>query len=79
MEEITEKQIQYKLRKSIKGLFSDHPEVRAEAVEALKIAWEYDQPCFNLGELAAHTPEAAALSAMRRSTIKEFIDWIEKI
>ncbi len=67
------------LRRRVKTLFSDNEVVRADAQEALKEAWNFDEPSFNLDELASMDTQAATLAAMRRDTIKEVITWITKI
>lgn len=68
-----------KAREKIKRLFSTNPEVRADAVNELKKAWNYESPAFDLEEIAQHGPQAASLTAMRRDTIKEVIDWFIKL
>jgi glucose dehydrogenase len=78
-EQLAQKRKDADRRDRIKRLFSDIPEVRADAIDALKEAWDFDTPCFNLEELANCNPQAATLTAMRRDTIKEVITWITKI
>jgi hypothetical protein len=45
----------------------------------LKEAWDFDEPSFNMGELATMDPQAATLAAMRRDAVKEVITWLTKI
>lgn len=75
-EELATKRANAKMRADIKGLFSQVPEVRLDAIDALKAAWNYDEPSFNLAEIAEHGPESATLTAMRRDTYKEVINWL---
>lgn len=78
-EELTRRQQDAARRDRIKRLFSDIPEVRQDAIDALKEAWAFDSPCFDMEELAQFNPQAATLAAMRRDTIKEVITWLTKI
>lgn len=78
-EQVTALQADATRRDRIKKLFSNVPEVRADAVDALKEAWAYDQPAFNLEEISQFGPEAASLAAMRRDATREFIDWLLKL
>lgn len=66
-------------REKVRGLFSDNAEVKKDAIDALKEAWSFDEPSFDLTELATMPPEAAALAAMRRDSYKELITWLTKI
>ena len=67
------------LRKKAKGLFSEIPEVRADAIDALKESWAFDEPSFNLGELATFPPENCNIMAARRDGYKEIITWLTKL
>jgi hypothetical protein len=78
-EELVQRRANAKLRERTKRIFSTDPVVRADAHEALKEAWHFDQPSFDLDELAAVNIQAAVLAAMRRDTIKEVITWITKL
>lgn len=78
-EELSARRADAQRRDRIKRLFSSIPEVREDAIDALKEAWAYDTPAFDLTEIAEHGPEAASLAAMRRDAAREFIDWITKI
>ena len=78
-EELAQKRADANLRERIKGLFSGVPQKREDAIEALKEAWNFDDPSFDLEELATMDPQAVALSAMRRDTYKEIITWLSKI
>lgn len=75
-EELSAKRAESQMREKIKGLFSQIPEVRADAIDALKQAWNYDAASFDLSEIAEHGPQAASLSAMRRDTYREVITWL---
>ena len=78
-EELERKRADANLRQRIRKLFSENQTVREDAIEALKEAWNFDDPSFDLGELATMDPQAVALSAMRRDTYKELITWLTKI
>lgn len=78
-EELTRRREDAARRDRIKRLFSDIPEVRQDAIDALKEAWAFDSPCFDMAELAECNPQAATLAAMRRDAIKEVITWIIKV
>ena len=78
-EELVAKRAEAQIRKNIRGLFSPITEVKADAVDALKEAWSFDEPSFDLGELATMDPQSAALAAMRRDSYKEIITWLIKI
>lgn len=78
-EELAQKRRDADLRERVCRIFSDNDTVRFDALDALKEAWCYNDPCFNLEELASMSPEASSLAAMRRSTVKEFIDWLAKL
>jgi hypothetical protein len=67
------------LRERIRRLFSQDTGVRADAVDALKEAWDFDDPSFNMGELATMDYHASTLAAMRRDSIKEVITWLTRI
>jgi hypothetical protein len=67
------------LRERIKFLFADTTLVKEDAAKALKEAWDYDAPSFDLEELATMNPQAATLAAMRRDTVKEVINWLTRI
>ena len=67
------------LRERIKFLFADTTLVKEDAQKALKEAWDYDAPSFDLDELATMNPQAATLAAMRRDTVKEVINWLTRI
>lgn len=78
-DELARKRADADLRERIKKLFSTDPLVRADAHEALKEAWNFDKPSFNMDELATMDPQASALAAMRRDTYKELITWLTKL
>ena len=78
-DELTQRREDAARRDRIKRLFSDIPEVRQDAIDAIKEAWAFDAPCFDMVELANHDPQAATLAAMRRDAIKEIITWLTKI
>ena len=67
------------LRERIRRLFSQDTGVRADAVDALKEAWNFDDSCFDMSELATMNYHASTLAAMRRDSIKEVITWLSKI
>jgi len=74
-----EKALDRARRKKAKGLFSEIPEVRADAIDALKDSWCFDEPCFDIGELASHPSENCAIMAARRDAHKEIITWLTKL
>ena len=78
-EVIAQKRRDANLRQRIPFMFDKNSVVREDAYDALKEAWSYDAPSFDLEELATMTTEAATLAAMRRDTIKEVINWLMKI
>ena len=78
-EELAKRRADAALRDRIKLLFADNAIVREDAQDALKQAWDYNSPCFSLDELATMNPQAAALAAMRRDTVKEVINWLTRI
>lgn len=78
-EELAQRRADAALRARIKKLFSEVPTVREDAVEALKEAWDFDKPSFDMGELATMDPQAATLAAMRRDAAKEVITWLSKL
>lgn len=67
------------MRKKVKGLFSEIPEVRADAIDNIKEAWCFDEPSFDIAELAAHPSENCAIMAARRDAHKEIITWLTKL
>jgi|SaaInlStandDraft_1057018.scaffolds.fasta_scaffold257237_2 hypothetical protein len=67
------------LRTKAKGLFSDIPEVKADAVDALKESWGFDEPSFRVEELAAHPSQNCAIMAARRDGHKEILSWLTKL
>jgi len=77
-EELDRKRRDAGLRQRIKMLFAENETVRDDAQKALKEAWNFDDPSFNLEEIAID-PQAGSLSAMRRDGIKEVITWLTKI
>ena len=77
--QITEKQAAARQRERISRLFSTNTEVRADAVDALKEAWAYDQPSFLVEELANNPAENCSLMAARRDGQKELITWLLKV
>jgi hypothetical protein len=78
-EELAQRRADSNLRTRIHRLFSENPEIREDAQEALKEAWNFDEPSFNMDELATMDPQAATLAAMRRDAVKEIITWLTKI
>ena len=66
-------------RQKIRGLFSEVPAARLDAIDTLKDAWEVEEPSFNQAELANFDPQAAILAAARRDAIKEVVTWITKL
>ena len=78
-EELKEQRAKARMRSSIKGLFSEIPEVRLEALDALKEAWSYDEPSFRTDELASAETQSAVIAAARRDGYKEIIAWLSKI
>lgn len=78
-EELARKRADANLRARIKKLFSEDLTVREDAQEALKEAWNFDEPSFNMVELASMDPQASTLAAMRRDTYKELITWLTKL
>tara|TARA_R110000850_G_C9996151_1_gene468205 strand:- start:39134 stop:39391 length:258 start_codon:yes stop_codon:yes gene_type:complete len=78
-EEVAQKRRDADLRQRIKFIFDPNLIVREDAHDALKEAWCIDEPSFDLGELATMDPQAATLSAMRRDSIKEVINWLLKL
>lgn len=67
------------LRKKAKGLFSDIPEVREDAIDAIKESWAFDEPSFRVEELASHSSENCSIMAARRDAHKEIITWLTKL
>lgn len=67
------------LRTRVKRIFSKEPTVRADAIEALKECWAYDEPSFRADELNACDPQAATLMAAKRDGQKEIITWLSRI
>lgn len=65
-------------RQKIRRLFSEHPEVRAEAVELLKECWNVDGPVFDLDEMR-ECPDTCSLMAAKRDGHKEVIQWLLKL
>ena len=78
-QELAQKRADANLRGRIKRLFSENPEVRLDAQEALKEAWNFDEPSFNMEELATMDPQSSTLAAMRRDAAKEVITWLIKL
>ena len=78
-QELAQKRADADMRGRIKGLFSENEIIRKDAIEALKKAWNFDEPSFDLGELATMDPQSASLSAMRRDGYKEIITWLTKL
>jgi hypothetical protein len=78
-EELARKRADADLRERIPRIFSSDPTVREDAHKALKEAWNFDEPSFNLGELATMDSQSAALAAMRRDSYKELITWLTKL
>lgn len=66
-------------REKVRGLFSQHPEVRADAIDALKKAWAYDDPSFRLEELANMPSDNCVIAAARRDGHKEILAWLFSI
>lgn len=75
----SQKQQNAALRSRIRRIFSENPEVKADAVEALRDAWGCDLPSFQMEELAIMPAENCTLAAARRDGIKELVDWLAKI
>jgi hypothetical protein len=67
------------LRKKARGLFSSIAEVRADAIDALKESWAFDEPSFNPGELATFPPENCNIMAAKRDAYKEVVTWLTKL
>jgi hypothetical protein len=78
-EEMARKRADADLRERIPRIFSSDPTIREDAHKALKEAWNFDEPSFNMCELATMDPQAATLAAMRRDAAKEIITWLTKI
>jgi len=76
---ITAAQAAARQRERIRRLFSTNAEVRADAVEALKDAWAFDEPSFRVDELATHSSEVCSLMAARRDGQKELLTWLLKL
>jgi hypothetical protein len=79
VEPVDQKKIDLALRKKVKGLFSAIPEVRLDAIDALKQSWCYDEPSFEVTELASHPAQNCAIMAARRDAHKEVITWLTKL
>jgi len=73
-----EEEIKAKLRQRIRRLFNSQPEIRADAQEALRTAWEYDEPSFRVEELASHPADNCNIMAARRDGQKEVLAWLMK-
>ena len=78
-EELVIQRANARRRERIKHIFSHEATIRADAVIALKEAWEFDAPSFRLEELATMDTQAATLAAMRRDSIKEVITWLANV
>jgi len=76
---LTAKQLAARERERIRRLFSQNPEVRADAVEALKDAWAYDEPSFRMDELASQPAQNCVIAAARRDGQKELLTWLLNI
>ena len=78
-EEIDERRRNADLRQRIRRIFSENKEVRDDAIDALKDAWDYELPSFRMEELATMPTEACTIVAAGRDRVKELIDWLIKI
>lgn len=76
---MTEKEQNAKMRERVRRLFSTDPTVRADAQEALKDSWAFDEPSFMVEELASHPAENCSLMAARRDGQKEVLTWLMKL
>lgn len=65
-------------RARIMRIFSPDETVRADALDALKDAWEADQPSFRTEELASASADNCTIMAAKRDGQKEVIDWLAK-
>lgn len=79
VEELKQKREDSDRRTRIKRLFSEIPEARADAIDALKEAWSVDSPCFEVSEMATMDPQIVALMAMKRDSQREVINWLTKL
>lgn len=77
-EELAEKRQDAASRELVRKLFSQVPEARADAIDALKRAWGYDEPSFRDDELAVGA-QAASLAAARRDGQKQIIAWLTRV
>lgn len=76
---LTPAQVKNRDRSKIRGLFSENPAIRADAVEAMKKAWAFDAPSFDIAELATQPADNCTIMAARRDGQKEVLTWLMKL
>ena len=76
MNNLEQKRANEQKRVLIRNLFSPDQDMREQARDELKKAWNVDQPSFRVDELAAHPAENASLMAAIREGNREVIEWI---